>query len=132
MQQDLRLCLASGTPVVIDPGCSHHRQHTADLGGFPAVLCCAVLCCAVLCCAVLCCAVLCCAVLCCADPWVMREWAKNLQVDSAKILMLADGEGLFHSKLGEPGCCCCLCGWCCCWIFLDLKEIGQLCALVVM
>eukprot|EP00775_Hariotina_reticulata_P001371 gene1371-1713_t len=34
------------------------------------------------------------------DPWVMREWAKNLHVDPSKILMLADGEGLFHSQLG--------------------------------
>lgn len=32
---------------------------------------------------------------------VMREWAKNMTVDPKKIMMLADGEGLFHSKIGE-------------------------------
>lgn len=34
------------------------------------------------------------------DPWVMREWARNLNVDPSRILMLADGEGLFHSRIG--------------------------------
>jgi peroxiredoxin len=34
------------------------------------------------------------------DPWVMREWAKNMTVDTKRIMMLADGEGLFHCKLG--------------------------------
>lgn len=34
------------------------------------------------------------------DPWVMKEWAKNLNVETNRVMMLADGEGLFHSRLG--------------------------------
>lgn len=43
-----------------------------------------------------------------ADPWVMREWAKNLNVDVQVVHMLADGEGLFHSKIGEVAAAGCL------------------------
>jgi hypothetical protein len=31
----------------------------------------------------------------------MRDWAKNLGVDTNKVHMMADGEGLLHSKLGK-------------------------------
>jgi peroxiredoxin len=31
----------------------------------------------------------------------MRDWAKNLGVDTNKVHMMADGEGMLHSKLGE-------------------------------
>ncbi|KAF6255819.1 peroxiredoxin-like protein [Scenedesmus sp. NREL 46B-D3] len=34
------------------------------------------------------------------DPWVMRDWAKNLGVDTSVVHMMADGEGILHSKLG--------------------------------
>jgi peroxiredoxin len=37
-----------------------------------------------------------------ADPWVMRDWAKNMGVDTKVVHMMADGEGMLHSKLG--GC----------------------------
>ncbi|KAG9284953.1 hypothetical protein G9A89_009763 [Geosiphon pyriformis] len=33
------------------------------------------------------------------DPYVMREWGKEHNVDN-KVLMLADGDLTFHSKLG--------------------------------
>jgi hypothetical protein len=36
-----------------------------------------------------------------ADPWVMRDWAKNLKVDTNVVHMMADGEGMLHSRLGE-------------------------------
>uniref|UniRef100_A0A383V724 Glutaredoxin-dependent peroxiredoxin n=1 Tax=Tetradesmus obliquus TaxID=3088 RepID=A0A383V724_TETOB len=34
------------------------------------------------------------------DPWVMRDWAKNMGVDTNVVHMMADGEGMLHSKLG--------------------------------
>jgi peroxiredoxin len=34
------------------------------------------------------------------DPWVMREWSRQLNNDLNKVAMLADGEGDFHAKLG--------------------------------
>eukprot|EP00877_Chromochloris_zofingiensis_P004581 jgi/Chrzof1/14123/Cz08g25270.t1 len=34
------------------------------------------------------------------DPWVMREWAKSLNVDPSNICMLADGEGKWHQQVG--------------------------------
>jgi hypothetical protein len=33
----------------------------------------------------------------------MRDWAKNLGVDTNIVHMMADGEGMLHSKLGEWG-----------------------------
>jgi peroxiredoxin len=42
------------------------------------------------------------------DAWVMKEWAKHLNVDPHKIKLLADGDGSFHRELGLvqtlPGC----------------------------
>ncbi|KAI8475561.1 MAG: thioredoxin-like protein [Monoraphidium minutum] len=34
------------------------------------------------------------------DPWVMREWARQMDVPVDRVAMLADGEGSLHCKLG--------------------------------
>ncbi|KAF8056825.1 epoxide hydrolase [Scenedesmus sp. PABB004] len=34
------------------------------------------------------------------DPWVMADWADRLGVDTRSVAMLADGEGLVHSRMG--------------------------------
>lgn len=38
---------------------------------------------------------------CLADCWVMRAWAKALGVDQHKVMLLADGDAIFHTQLGE-------------------------------
>jgi hypothetical protein len=34
----------------------------------------------------------------------MSQWAQSLNVDPARVMLLADGEGLVHSRLGEFVC----------------------------